>query len=64
MIFIDQGEFFLETPKDVFFAGGGFLSEGGFGQMGFWLEGGGLPEGGFGRRGGGDLSCSPFFGSK
>ena len=40
-----------------FFTGGGFLSEGGFGQRGifagggFWPEGFFLPEGGFCQRG-------------
>ena len=34
-----------------FFAGGGFLSEGGFGQRGIFAGGGFWPKGGFCRRG-------------
>ena len=55
MIFIDQGE--EGGWQDGFFSGGGFLSEGVFGQRGVLAGGGGFarggfwPERGFGQRG-------------
>ena len=42
-MFIDQGE--EGVDKMFFFAGGGFLSEGGFGQRGIFAGGGFWPQG-------------------